>query len=181
MRSKSGVCSPLGFPLALRRGVISYNRTIYTHVRLSPGMFLIPFCVSPCCLCFSALLWVLWSRRVLVFCVAVGSGAPCGFRGFCAYGNLLLFSLRCASPGVSRTEMCAGIFALYCKNSRPLKLQFAVSGFLPGPLAVAALRPVRLWSPNRLGPVKPDCSPSGQTETPTPILLFSTLVRLPSE
>ena len=58
-----------------------------------------------------------------------------------ACGKLLLFSLRCAPLGVSRMEKFVGIFALGCKNSRGLILQFSGSENSSGLWAVARLRP----------------------------------------
>ena len=79
---------------------------------------------------------------------AAPAGIPSG-SGFCAYGKLLLFSLRCAPLGVSRMEKFVGIFARCCKNSRGLTLQFSGSENSSGLLAVAHLRPTSYQPANR--------------------------------
>ena len=81
---------------------------------------------------------------VLPPCCRLGfSAAPAGIpsgSGFCAYGKLLLFSLRCAPQGVSQMEKFVGIFARGCKNSLGLILQFSGSENSSGLWAVARLR-----------------------------------------
>ena len=148
-------CNTLAFPSLCFGPSFGMHKTGFIHIFLSMctwpslGRLLqlavgqpLPHCFA---LCYS-------SRRFLpvialpgfAFLLSVGplggsGGNPVGVD-FWAYGKLLLFSLRCAPLGMSRMEKFVRIFALGCKNSRGLILQFPGPKNSSGIWAMARLR-----------------------------------------